>query len=149
MLIVVGRCLDLMVDPTVLLCGHASCGFCLHLWFTSPKRTARECPQCRVKAISDEDGDIKSIRDFCLDTAIDGLIAALQGLNHVHWVEGGKLNVERAKKIESVSFSPFRYLIDNFPRRWNVVRRVRDGEDPKDNDYIFCEDLSGDVAMDG
>lgn len=100
-----------MVNPTILLCGHTACGFCLHEWLKSPKRLVPDCPQCRAKVHSNDD-NIRYVCDFSLDTAIDGLIATLKALNHRHWVEGGSLDVERKEKIKYVlkNYLPFHFI---------------------------------------
>lgn len=40
-----GICLDLLVDPTSLSCGHTVCRYCLAQWWFKAKK--KNCPQCR------------------------------------------------------------------------------------------------------
>lgn len=40
-----GCCMDLMVQPTTLTCGHSFCRLCIANWYLSSKKM--ECPQCR------------------------------------------------------------------------------------------------------
>ena len=43
-------CLDLIVLPTTLNCGHSFCRHCLAHWFDCGKRT--ECPSCQQVGIN-------------------------------------------------------------------------------------------------
>jgi len=40
-----GICLELLVDPTSLSCGHTVCRYCLAQWWVKSRK--RICPQCR------------------------------------------------------------------------------------------------------
>jgi len=40
-----GCCMDLMVQPTTLTCGHSFCRLCIANWYLTAKKL--ECPQCR------------------------------------------------------------------------------------------------------
>ena len=96
-----GICLDTLLNPFCLACGHTTCGDCLADWFATLPVDGKSCPTCRLKVPSSSPFPCKNLNDVIerlVEPLLDKEQLTLRKYRKEIWENRKELVYKRTKK---------------------------------------------------